>query len=124
MVRVFPAARQPFTPHGFEGQYSQLSPTMEIRDETMIDNAKFQTSYLGTAALPLVCVRSHESHSFGIFYGQNPLMFSFNVILVDLILIILISRIVRLLLKPLIQPRIVSELIVSIFHRFFGFFLL
>ncbi|XVF46176.1 hypothetical protein PTKIN_Ptkin03bG0006000 [Pterospermum kingtungense] len=107
MVRVFPAARQPLEGHS---QGYQLSPAMEIRHD-MVANAKFQTSSRGTAAMPLVCVRAQESHSFGIFYGQNPLMFSFNVILVDLILIILITRIVRLLLKPLIQPRIVSDLI-------------
>ena len=29
----------------------------------------------GTAAVPLVCVRIHESHSFRIFNGQNPLKF-------------------------------------------------
>ncbi|XVE58962.1 hypothetical protein DITRI_Ditri05aG0005300 [Diplodiscus trichospermus] len=106
MVRVFPY-RHPFKAHGWHGhsQGYQTSPSMEIRE------AKFQISSRGTAALPLVCVRTHESHSFGIFYGQNPLLFSFNVVLADLILIILITRAVRFLLKPLRQPRLVSELI-------------
>ena len=99
MVRVFPA-HYPFTSHGWQGHSLgyQPSATMEIRDAT------FQTSSRGTAAVPLVCVRAKESHSYGIFYGQNPLMFSFNVVLVDLILIILITRTVRFLLKPLRQP--------------------
>ncbi|XP_022728705.1 cation/H(+) antiporter 24-like [Durio zibethinus] len=108
MVRAFPA-RHPFTPHGWQGHsqgYQQ--PTMGIR------GAKFQTSNRGTAAFPLVCVRTKEPHSFGIFYGHNPLMFSFNVILVGLILINLITRTFRFLLKPLRQPRLVSELIAGI----------
>ncbi|XWS71902.1 hypothetical protein CRYUN_Cryun03dG0178200 [Craigia yunnanensis] len=106
MVRVFPA-RLPFTPRGWQGhsQGYQPSPTMRIRDD------KFQTFSRGTAAVPLVCVRARKTHSYGIFYGHNPLNFAFNVILVDLILIILITRTVRFLLKPLVQPRLVSELI-------------
>ncbi|XP_021278894.1 cation/H(+) antiporter 24-like [Herrania umbratica] len=106
MVRVFPG-RDLFTPHGWRGHprdYHQ--PAMEI-----YEGAKFQTFSRGTAALPLVCMRPHETHSFGIFYGQNPMKFSFNVVLADLILVILITRTVRFLLRPLREPRFISELI-------------
>jgi hypothetical protein len=62
-----------------------------------------------------ICRRTHPSHCLGIFHGENPLNCSFNIILFDLVLMILITTVLRLLLKPLKQPRIVSEIIVSNF---------
>ncbi|KAF9675724.1 hypothetical protein SADUNF_Sadunf09G0062600 [Salix dunnii] len=43
----------------------------------------------------------HPSHCLGIFHRENPLNDSFNIILFDLILMILITTMPRLLLKPL-----------------------
>ncbi|KAK8555940.1 hypothetical protein V6N13_070016 [Hibiscus sabdariffa] len=73
--------------------------------------AQFQASNRGTAAFPLTCFRSQVSNPFSIFYRGNPVKFSFNVILVALILNILISRALHFLLKPLRQCRFVSQLI-------------
>ncbi|KAE8711214.1 HIT-type Zinc finger family protein isoform 1 [Hibiscus syriacus] len=73
--------------------------------------AKFQLSNRGTAALPLRCSRSQISNPFSIFYEGKPIKFSFNVILVALILTIIISRTAQILLKPLRQPRLVSDMI-------------
>uniref|UniRef100_A0A2C9U316 Uncharacterized protein n=1 Tax=Manihot esculenta TaxID=3983 RepID=A0A2C9U316_MANES len=47
----------------------------------------------------------------GIFYGENPFDYSFSLILFEIILIISISRIIRILLKPLRQPRIISDIL-------------
>ncbi|XP_059663579.1 cation/H(+) antiporter 24-like [Cornus florida] len=60
---------------------------------------------------PVICRRTHHSHPFGIFYGENPLDFSFPLMLMEISLVILITRILRFLLKPLKQPRIVSEVL-------------
>ncbi|KAJ6985069.1 cation/H(+) antiporter 24 [Populus alba x Populus x berolinensis] len=62
-----------------------------------------------------ICRRTHPGHCLGIFHGENPLNCSFNIILFDLVLMILITTMLRLLLKPLKQPRIVSEIIAGIF---------
>ncbi|KAK3015678.1 hypothetical protein RJ639_007515 [Escallonia herrerae] len=60
---------------------------------------------------PIICRRTHPSHPFGIFYGQNPLEFSFPLGLLEIATVIFLTRTVQFLLKPLRQPRIVSEVI-------------
>lgn len=59
----------------------------------------------------VICRSTHKSHPFGIFYGQNPLEFSFPLMLLEISLVIIMTRIVRYVLKPLKQPRVVSEII-------------
>ncbi|CAL5424649.1 unnamed protein product [Camellia sinensis] len=58
-----------------------------------------------------ICRTVHESHPSGIFYGENPMDYSFTLLLAEVTLIILITRTIRFLLKPLRQPRVVSEII-------------
>ncbi|KAA8549463.1 hypothetical protein F0562_001147 [Nyssa sinensis] len=60
---------------------------------------------------PIICGRTQHSYPFGIFYGENPLNFSFSLMLLEVSIVILITHVVRFLLKPLKQPRIVSEVI-------------
>ncbi|KAE8658732.1 HIT-type Zinc finger family protein isoform 1 [Hibiscus syriacus] len=67
--------------------------------------AKFQVANRGTAAYPLMCLRSQVNNPFSIFYRGNPVKLSFNVILVSLILTILISQTLHFLLKPFKQWR-------------------
>ncbi|CAA2986590.1 cation H(+) antiporter 24-like [Olea europaea subsp. europaea] len=60
----------------------------------------------------VVCHQKHtSSHPFGVFYGQNPLEFSFPLVLLQVITFIVISRTLRFLLKPLRQPRVVSYIL-------------
>ncbi|CAK9174219.1 unnamed protein product [Ilex paraguariensis] len=61
--------------------------------------------------VPVICGRTHRSHPFGIFYGDNPLDYSFPLVLLEISTVVMITRIVRHLLKPLKQPRVVSEII-------------
>ncbi|KAH1109047.1 hypothetical protein J1N35_012815 [Gossypium stocksii] len=109
MVRVFPAT-QPLKSNAWTWRaHSQASHSrMDMR------GAKFHTSNRGTAAVPLVCVRAQGSHAFGIFYGQNPIFVSYDMVLADLILMIFLIQTVRFLLKPFRQPRLVAELIAGI----------
>ncbi|KAL1565779.1 hypothetical protein AAHA92_01463 [Salvia divinorum] len=60
---------------------------------------------------PYICRKKYNENLFGVFYGQNPLKSSFPLILVELTFLILVSRVVRLILKPLGQPKIISEII-------------
>lgn len=82
----------------------QISPAMEISSKLP---AQFDPNQV-------VCQPyTFENHSPGIFYGENPLKFSFTLLLFEVSLVVVITRLVRYLLKPLKQPRIVSEIIVS-----------
>ncbi|KAK4407715.1 Cation/H(+) antiporter 24 [Sesamum angolense] len=53
----------------------------------------------------VICRGIANDHAFGIFYGQNPLKYSFPLLLLELSSIIIISHVVRFLLKPLRQPK-------------------
>ncbi|KAL7124717.1 hypothetical protein ABFS83_14G067400 [Erythranthe nasuta] len=59
----------------------------------------------------IICRKIHNDHSYGIFYGLNPLDFSFPLVLLELSFLIVISRVIRFILKPLRQPKVVSEII-------------
>ncbi|KAF8411733.1 hypothetical protein HHK36_004291 [Tetracentron sinense] len=59
----------------------------------------------------ITCRWANRPHPFGIFYGENPLDYSFPLVLLQISTVVLITRAVRFLLKPLKQPRIVSEII-------------
>ncbi|KDP45750.1 hypothetical protein JCGZ_17357 [Jatropha curcas] len=65
--------------------------------------------------ITVICEKIHAPHPLGVFYGENPLDYSFSLVLLEIILIILISRLIRILLKPLKQPRIVSDIIGGMF---------
>ncbi|KAF6163866.1 hypothetical protein GIB67_024721 [Kingdonia uniflora] len=58
-----------------------------------------------------VCQPKGKTFHGGIFYGDNPLSFAYPRLLVELSLIIIIMRTIQLILKPLKQPRVVSEII-------------
>ena len=59
-----------------------------------------------------VCQKTQHSHPFGVFYGENPLSYSFPLVLLEISFVLLATRLVRFILKPLRQPKIVSEIIV------------
>ncbi|GMN23531.1 hypothetical protein TIFTF001_000160 [Ficus carica] len=58
-----------------------------------------------------VCEKAQHNHPFGVFYGENPLSYSFPLVLLEISFVILATRLVRFILKPLRQPKIVSEII-------------
>lgn len=70
-----------------------------------------------------ICRHPLATHSPGIFYGKDPLQFSIPLLLLELSMVILITRLVHYVLRPLKQPRIISEILVSIFFSS-GFYIL
>ncbi|XP_031271795.1 cation/H(+) antiporter 24-like [Pistacia vera] len=60
---------------------------------------------------PLTCKKIHRAHTVGIFYGESPLQYSFTLIMLEVIFVVFTTWILRFLLKPLKQPRIISEII-------------
>ncbi|GAV58670.1 Na_H_Exchanger domain-containing protein [Cephalotus follicularis] len=69
----------------------------------------------GASLFPSICRKLHSPLPFGIFYRHDNLDHTFAVILLEIIFVILITRIIRFILKPLKQPRIVSEILGGIF---------
>ncbi|XAR58874.1 hypothetical protein NMG60_11014442 [Bertholletia excelsa] len=58
-----------------------------------------------------VCRKVEQTHPSGVFYGGNPLDYTFTLVILEVIFIIIVTRTVRYLLRPLKQPRIVAEII-------------
>ncbi|XP_010535348.1 PREDICTED: cation/H(+) antiporter 24-like [Tarenaya hassleriana] len=71
----------------------------------------FRTARYNDVRLPVVCRQSHKSEPFGIFRGENPLNYDFSLFLLHTLVIIFFIKAVTFLLRPLRQPRIVSEII-------------
>jgi len=91
MTRLFPANRLLQTPNN-EWQHSNPSRVLQQQ---------------------ILCQAQQNFHPKGIFYGDNPLSHSFSALLLHFVLVTTITRVVRFILKPLKQPMIVSQIIVS-----------
>lgn len=63
----------------------------------------------------LVCTSFNQINSKGLFVGDDPLDYSVPALLLQLSLISVFTRIIQSLLKPLGQPLIVSQILVSIY---------
>lgn len=61
---------------------------------------------------PMVCAARNGSFSRGIFYNEDPLQKSYNVFVLQVILLILAHRIVYFLLRPLKQTKFVCSVVV------------
>lgn len=60
----------------------------------------------------LLCIQPIKISSNGLWTGDNPLAFSLPLLCLQLTLVVFTSKLVYFLLKPLKQPRIVSDIIV------------
>ncbi|GLT26796.1 hypothetical protein SLA2020_018380 [Shorea laevis] len=108
MVRLFPVHSLPADGWRAQPQGLQTTTTVDLQTEK-VSNGFTQAAAAPT--FPLLCKRTHEDHSVGVFYGENPLEFSFDVIIFEIVFVITVTQILRILLRPLKQPRIVSEVI-------------
>lgn len=71
------------------------------------------TNHTSFSTYEILCQVQPNIHPSGIFYGDNPLGHAFSLLLFHLILVYTVTRIARFILKPLKQPNIVSQIIVS-----------
>lgn len=76
--------------------------------------AKLHTG-LETGEDGFLCDLVGQITSRGVFHGEDPLDFSLPLLLLQLSLISIVTRVFQLILKPLGQPVIVSQILVS-FH--------
>lgn len=60
------------------------------------------------------CPKPMQATSTGVFQGENPLDYALPLAIVQIILVIVLTRTLAFLLRPLRQPRVIAEIIVSI----------
>jgi len=59
------------------------------------------------------CVELMKTTSNGAWQGDNPMDFTFSLLIVQICTVLLVTRTLAFLLKPLRQPRVIAEIIVS-----------
>lgn len=60
--------------------------------------------------------------SSGVWQGDNPLNFAFPLLIIQTILVLFLSRSLALLFKPLRQPKVIAEIVVSVHNIIFIMF--
>lgn len=59
-------------------------------------------------------ITSIKASSNGVWQGDNPLDYAFPLLIVQTILVLAVSRSLAFLLKPLRQPKVIAEIVVSL----------
>lgn len=62
----------------------------------------------------IVCYAPTMITTNGIWQGDNPLDYSLPLFILQLTMVVVITRILVFILKPFRQPRVISEILVSI----------
>ncbi|XP_021668633.2 cation/H(+) antiporter 18 [Hevea brasiliensis] len=57
------------------------------------------------------CPKPMKATSNGVFQGDNPLDYSLPLAIIQIVLVIVLTRILALLLRPLRQPRVIAEIV-------------
>jgi Kef-type K+ transport system membrane component KefB len=57
------------------------------------------------------CIKPMVDTSNGVFQGDNPVHFGLPLIIVQIILVIVVTRLLGLLVKPLHEPRVIAEIV-------------
>lgn len=66
-----------------------------------------------------VCPPPAKPTSNGVFQGDNPLDFALPLAILQICLVVVVTRGLAFLLKPLKQPRVIAEIIVSTLHQYY-----
>ena len=65
-------------------------------------------------ASPIVCYAPTMITTNGVWQGDNPLDYSLPLFILQLTIVVIVTRVLVYLLKPLRQPRVIAEILVSI----------
>ncbi|KAK9756760.1 hypothetical protein RND81_01G119300 [Saponaria officinalis] len=65
-------------------------------------------------AVPILCQQKPKNHPFSILDGSGPLDFSFTYLLLEISLVLIFSHFIEFLLKPLRQPKVISDVLAGI----------
>ncbi|KAE9594211.1 putative cation/H+ exchanger [Lupinus albus] len=99
MTRVFPTQKK------LNVCKEHIHSSRVLQENSMNDSSKFATS------IPLTCQKIKDFHPVGVFHGDNPFSHNFVILMLEYILVVTITHIVRFLIKPLRQPKVVSQII-------------
>ncbi|KAK7289892.1 hypothetical protein RIF29_03915 [Crotalaria pallida] len=103
MTRVFPTQRLQQT-HNVWKRYFHSSRV--LRGISMDNDSDIAANF------PTTCQKIQQLHATGIIHGDNnPLAYNFSLLMLDFILVVIITHILRFLLKPLKQPKVISQII-------------
>lgn len=61
------------------------------------------------------CPAAMKATSNGVFQGDDPLDFALPLVILQICIVVALTRILAFLLRPLRQPRVIAEIIVSSF---------
>lgn len=64
----------------------------------------------------MVCYSPTMITTNGIWQGDNPLDYALPLFILQVILVVVATRIFVFVLKPIRQPRVIAEILVSFFH--------
>lgn len=71
-----------------------------------------------------ICPPPMKATSNGVFQGDNPLDFALPLAILQICLVLVVTRFLAFLLRPLRQPRVIAEIVVSAsFHIYLYKFL-
>lgn len=65
------------------------------------------------------CPPPMKATSNGVFQGDNPLDFALPLAILQICLVLVVTRVLAYMLKPLRQPRVIAEIIVGCFILFY-----
>ncbi|KAH0646051.1 hypothetical protein KY284_033935 [Solanum tuberosum] len=66
---------------------------------------------MATPSAPLTCPKPMKATSNGVFQGDDPLDYALPLAIVQICLVLVLTRVLAYLLRPLRQPRVVAEII-------------
>lgn len=93
---------------------SHATPSMEAGRQKLLHNVLlYATDAPVKFGVSDVCHALSLTNSKGFWYGDNPLDFSLPLLLLQLSLVSILSGIFYLILKPLGQPPVISQILVS-----------
>ena len=82
----------------------------------------------GGGGVGTVCPAPMKATSNGAFQGDDPLHFALPLAILQICLVLVLTRLLAALMRPLRQPRVIAEIIVRYsllcFHIFVDFFFL
>ena len=58
------------------------------------------------------CPKPMKATSNGVFQGDNPLDYALPLAILQICLVVLLTRILAFLIRPLRQPRVIAEIVV------------
>lgn len=87
-------------------------PGSNLRNKFVLINLELFCYKMASNAT-VKCPPLMKATSNGVFQGDNPLHFALPLLILQICLVVVLTRVLAYLLRPLRQPRVIAEIIVS-----------